>query len=101
MLDALASRWSALLPEEEREDFALTAIAKALEQRQQEAEGRFAASLLAEFDPEQEPEREAAECIAAVEEELAGIDIGRNEVSLEEVRRQWEAEKAARAAGRK
>src|SRR5690349_20103941 len=81
--DALASRLTALLPEEEHDRFALSAIADAL----------LSASLLAELDPEQELEREAAECIAAVAEGFADIDAGRNLVSLEEVRHRWDAEK--------
>lgn len=85
--EELASRLTALLPEEERDRFALSAIAEALETRQQEWEGRLAASLLAEIDPEQEPERESAKCLAAVEEGFADIEAGRHLVSLEAMRR--------------
>lgn len=92
----LASRLMAILPEEERSRFAASAIAEALMARQREGDARLAAALLAELDPKKEPEREAAECRSIVEEGLEEVDAGRNLVSFEDVRRQWEAEKAAR-----
>ncbi len=85
------------LPDAERSRFATAALADALDARVREGEARLIESLLAELDPEQEPEREAAECIAIVEQELADMEAGRGKsITLEEARRQWEAEKAAR-----
>lgn len=66
--DELASRLAELLPEEERNRFAIAAIAEALEARK----------------------RDSSECIAAVEEALADMDEGRNLIPFEEVCRQWE-----------
>jgi predicted transcriptional regulator len=94
--EELASQLTALLPEKERDRFAIAAIAEALSARLQACDARLAASLVAEIDPEKEPEREAAECIVVVEEGLEDVDAGRNLVSLEEVRLQWEAEKTVR-----
>jgi predicted transcriptional regulator len=94
--DELAARLAELLPEEERDRFAIAAIAEALAARLQDHDARLAASLIAEIDPQEEPEREAAECIAIVEEGLEDVDAGRNLISFEDARRQWEAEKQAR-----
>lgn len=96
--DELASELTALFPQEERNRFAVAAIADALTAWQREADARLAELLLAELDPEQEPEREAAECTAIVEEGLNDVDARRNLVSFEEACRGWEAEKAARQA---
>lgn len=100
--DELAGRLAALLPEEERDGFAIAAIADALEARQREIEAdeRVLAALRADLDPEREPERDAAECVAAVEEALADVEAERNLVSFEEACRRWDAEKAARRADR-
>ena len=87
--DELASQLTAFLPAEDRDRFAVDAIAEAPAVRKQDADARLAASLLADLDPTNEPEREAAECIAIVEEGLEDVDTGRNLVSFEEVRRQW------------
>ena len=84
------------MPDAERSRFAAAALADALNARMREAEARHIEALLAKLDPEQEPEREAAECIAIVNRELADMEAGDNSLSLEEVRQQWEAEKAAR-----
>jgi predicted transcriptional regulator len=65
--DELASRLNALLPEEERGSFAVSAIADA---------------LLAQ-------ERDSAECIAAVEEAIADMETGRS-VSFEEEEARWQ-----------
>lgn len=93
--DELASQLTALLPEEERGRFAISAIAEALAAHLQERDARLAESLVMEIDPEQEHEREATECISIVEEGLEDVDAGRNLISFEEVRRQWASEKAA------
>ncbi|HZT41180.1 MAG TPA: hypothetical protein VFA07_03280 [Chthonomonadaceae bacterium] len=69
--DELASRLAELLPEEERNRFAVNAIAEALEARR----------------------RDTAECVTAVEQALADMDAGRNLIPFEEVSRQWEADK--------
>ena len=98
--EAIASELTALFPQEERNRFAVSAIADALTAWQQEADARLAESLLAELDPELEPEREAAECIAIIEEGFRDIDTGRNLVSFEEACRRWEEEKAARQAAK-
>ena len=76
----------------------LDELASQLTARLQDSDARLAASLVADIDPEREPEREAAECIAIVEEGLEDVDAGRNLISFEEARRQWEAEKTARRA---
>lgn len=76
--DELASRLAELLPEEEWDRFAASAIAEALEARLRDADARLAESLLADIDPDNEPEREAAECIAIVEEGLEEVDAGRH-----------------------
>ena len=91
--DKLASELTAIFPQEERNRFAVSAIADALTAWQQEADAQVAESLLAELDPELEPEREAAECMAIIEEGFRDIDTGRNLVSFEEACRRWEAEK--------
>lgn len=72
--DELAARLAELLPEEERDRFAVAAIAEALEARQSDS----------------------AECIEAVEQALADMDAGRNLIPFEDVCRQWDAEKASR-----
>lgn len=74
--DELAIRLAALLPEEERNRFAVSAIADALHNRQQATE--------------------AADCVSTVEEALAEMDAGRGLISFEEACRQWEQEKASR-----
>jgi hypothetical protein len=96
--DELASRLTRLLPEQEHDRFTLSALDDALTARQQEYEARFAESLLAEIDIEQEPEREAVECTAIIEAEFAAMQTNDDSLTLEEVRQQWESEKAARRA---
>jgi predicted transcriptional regulator len=71
--DELASRLAELLPEEERDRFAVAAIAEALEARR----------------------CDSAECIAAVEQALEDMDEGRNLIPFEEVCRQWDADREA------
>ncbi len=70
--DELASRL-ALLPEAERSRFSAAAIADALLFREEEQD-----------------------CVEVVEQALPDMDAGQGLVSFEEVRRQWDAEKAAR-----
>ena len=72
--DDVASRLAEMLPEGERDRFAASAIADALESRMRDSE----------------------ECVLAVEEALADMEAGRNLIPFEEVCRQWEAEKASR-----
>src|SRR5882724_4362895 len=93
--EELASRLAMLLPEEERDRFAVAAIAEALAARQR-SDAQLAASLLADLDPDKDPESEAAECISIVEEGLEDVDAGRNLISFEEACRRWEADKATR-----
>lgn len=51
--------------------------ANALRARQQEDEDeRVLAALRADLDPDADPERDARECIAAVEEAFAEMDAG-------------------------
>lgn len=69
--DELASRLNALLPEEERGRFAVSAIADA---------------LLAQ-------ERDSAECNAAVEEAIADMETGRT-ISFEDEEARWQQQKA-------
>ena len=92
--EELATRLAATLPEAERDRFALTAIADALAARQREAEARLEQVLLADYDPEQD----AAECRAIVEEGLDDVEAGRDIVSFDEAQRRWEAERATRRA---
>ena len=99
--EELASELTSLFPQEERNRFVVSAIANALTAWQQEADARLAEALLAELDPEQEPEREAAECIAIIEEGFRDVDTGRNLVSFEEACRRWEEEEAARQASKR
>ncbi len=69
--DKPAAQFLALMPEEKRDEFIAEAIADAVALRQdetREAEARLLAVLRAELDPEKEPERDAAECRATVEE---------------------------------
>ena len=82
--DELSSRLAASVPEEERVEFAVAAIAEALEAQRQEE----------------------AECVAALEEALADMEAGRS-ISFEESQRQWEEgpikarlDRLAKAAGR-
>ena len=94
----VALRLTELLPSEERSRFAVAAIADALNARLRQADARLADALEAEYDPECDD----AECRAIVEQELADVEAGRGKsVSLEEARRQWEAEKAARQVARR
>ena len=72
--EELASRFVALLPEEERSRFSAAAIADALLLREEEGD----------------------DCVTAVEQALAEMDAGRGLVPFEEICRQWDAEKAAR-----
>lgn len=98
--EELAQQLTAL-PDAERSRFAAAALADALNARWREADARLADALLAELDPQLEPEREAAEFTAIIEAGLDDIDAGRDLVSFEEACRRWEAEKAARKiAGR-
>jgi len=69
--DDLAARLAALLPEGERDRFAVAAIADALE---------------------------TCECVAAVEEALADRDAGRT-ISFEEEIARWQRQKAALLSG--
>ena len=69
--DELASRLMALLPEEARERFAVSAIEEA---------------LLAQ-------ERDSAECMVAVEEALAEMETGQS-ISLEAEKARWQSQKA-------
>ena len=91
--EELAARLASLLPEADRDRFAVAAIADALAARQREDESRLAEALLAHLDPDAEPQREAAECRAAVEAGLLDVQAGRNTMTLEEARRRWAAEK--------
>ncbi len=70
--DELASRLSALLPEEERSRFSVAAIADALTFREEEQD-----------------------CVEVVEQALADMDKGHGLISFEEVCRQWDSDKAA------
>jgi len=91
-------RLASLLPEKDRDRFAVAAIAEALEARQREDESRLAETLLKEINPNSEPEREAAECRAAVEQELTESALLRDTVSLDEARRRWSARPRAATA---
>lgn len=71
--DELAARL-AELPADERDTFAVDAIATALEARW----------------------RDSAECITAVEEALADMDEGRHLIPFDDVCRQWEIDRDAR-----
>lgn len=82
----VACRPTAMLPADERDRFAVTAIADALTARRREADGLLAEALLDEIDPEAEPERERSERREAVEAALADVDANRNMVTLEEAR---------------
>jgi hypothetical protein len=62
-----------------------------LSARQRDDESRLAEALLADIDPDAEPEREAAECRAATEEGLLDVETGGNTMTLEEARRRWGA----------
>ena len=73
--DEVASRLAEMLPESERDGFAASAIAEALESRLRDSE----------------------ECVLAVERALADMDAGRNLIPFDEVCRQWEAERAGRS----
>ena len=87
--EELAARLASLLPEEDRDRFAVAAIAEALATRQREDESRLAEALVADLYPDAEPEREAAECRAAIEEALVDVEAGRNTMTLDEARRRW------------
>ena len=75
--DKLASRFMALLPEDQRDEFSVSAIADALMIRESEME----------------------DCVTVVEQALADMDAGRGLIALEDLRRQWDAEEAAQKAG--
>ena len=69
--DELSSRLAASVPEEERVEFAVAAIAGALEAQRQEE----------------------AECVAALEEALADMEAGRS-ISFEDELARWQSQKA-------
>jgi predicted transcriptional regulator len=96
--DELAKELAAILPEAERDRFAVSAIAEALAERQTQEEAGLADALLAELDPEAEADRERAECRSVVEEGLADVDAGRDLVTFEEARRQWSVTDPGRQA---
>jgi len=77
--DDIASKLAKLLPEGERDRFALSAISEALDARI----------------------HDSAECRAAVERALEDMDTGRNVIPFEDLCRAWDSEKLARqnAAG--
>lgn len=60
-----------------------------------EADERLLAALRA--DPDLEPERNALECVAAVNEALAEMEAGRT-ISFEEAVAHWQQQKATLAA---
>lgn len=91
----LASRLTQAMPEKDMSAFTLFALEKAIELKEQETEERAAAELLALIDPRAEPEREAAECQAAVEAEYANLRDLSDTYTLEELKRELEAAKAA------
>lgn len=95
--EKLAAQMTTLLPEEEREDFATDAIADALEARRLAAEtdDRILAAFRADLDPDLEPERDAAECVAIVNAALADMEAGRGLISFEEAKSRWQQQKAA------
>jgi hypothetical protein len=95
--EELASQLESALPTGERNRFAVSAIADALAARRRRDDERLADTLLAEYDPAMDPEREAAECRAAVEGELADADPIRGAITLDEARRRWEASDATSA----
>jgi predicted transcriptional regulator len=70
--EELAIRLATVLPEEERSQFAVTAIEEALEARL----------------------RDEAECVAAVEEAIAEMEAGRS-LSFEEEQARWQSQRAA------
>jgi predicted transcriptional regulator len=72
--EELAIRLATVLPEEERSQFAVSAIEEALEARL----------------------RDEAECVAAVEEAIAEMEAGHKGILFEDLCRQWDAERAAR-----
>ena len=94
--EELVSRLAAILPEADRTTFAVSASADALTLRQQDQYARISAALRPELDPEAEHERDSAECIAIVEAELEDIEDRGKLLSLEEARRQWDAQKLVR-----
>lgn len=76
--DELAAQMTTLLPEEERDEFAMSAIADALEARRQ---------------VDREMERDSAECVVAVNEALFDVQAGRT-ISFEEETACWQQQKA-------
>lgn len=88
--EPLAAELAALVPEAERDRFAVAAVADAVLVRQRASEGSAGPAA----------ERDAAECVRAVEEALVEMDAGRGLISFEDVTQLWEADKAARRAGR-
>jgi hypothetical protein len=95
--EELASRLMALLPEEEWNRFAVSAIAEALAERQRVLDGRDLGPLADPIE-EKEPEREATECVAAVEEGSDDANTGSGLPSFEEIASQWEDEQFSRRA---
>jgi hypothetical protein len=98
--DELARQLAEFLPEGERDRFALAAIADALAARQLQDDGRLADALLADLDPELEPDREAAECRSAVEEGLSATDLGGDHITFDDARRRWQRKAGQQAPGR-
>ena len=94
--DDLARRLSRLLPEREIGAFTLFALENAAALKEKECDDKIADSLLAKHDPHVDPEREAAEVRAIVEEELKDIDDLSKTITLEEFRQEMDDFWAAR-----
>lgn len=101
--DNLASQFAEQVTPKERNTFFAEAIADKLSLRQKEMEEldtRWLAALNAELDPEKEPERDAAECKAAIEASIAEAEAGGKSYTLEEMSAWIKAQSAARLAAK-
>ena len=101
--DTLAAEFVEQIKTEERKTFSINAIADALALRRKEmdeADARWLAALNAIIDPEKEPERDAAEVRAIIEEGIEELEAGVKLLTLEEVQERWEAQWAARLAAK-
>ena len=101
--DAAAALLTERVSEEEIGPFVSEALLAAFQRQaeQEEQDRRFLALAFPDYDPALEPEREHAEFMAVMEEELADPDPIKNSISLEEAFRRLDETLAALAAGKK
>ena len=95
-----AARMTEGILEEELSQFVSDATIKAIQEQEAQYE-RFLAAMYPDYDPRLEPEREHAEFMAIMEEELADPDPIKNSISLEKMYQRMDETLAAIKEGKK